>query len=126
MRVLLADGHPKVRHALRMFLAEEPELSIVGEVSGANTLLSEALALKPDLILLEWELRGWPAGKLLSALRALELPARIIVLSWRPETEEAALAAGADGFLSKAEGPEQLLAELRRLTHIKIAQGPQP
>lgn len=115
MRVLLADDHPRVRRALRMFIEEEPGLSIIGEVSEAETLLSQALALQPDIILLEWELEGWPADKLLSALRALGLPTQVIVLSGRPETEHGALAAGADGFVGKADGPEQLLAELRRL-----------
>jgi DNA-binding NarL/FixJ family response regulator len=115
MRVLLADDHPRVRRALRMFIEEEPGLTIIGEVSDAETLLSQALALQPDLILLEWELQGWPAHKLLSALRALELPTQVIVLSRRPESEPGALAAGADGFVGKADGPEQLLAVLRRL-----------
>jgi DNA-binding NarL/FixJ family response regulator len=113
MRVLLADDHPKVRQALRMFVEEEPGLSIVGEASRAESLLSRALALQPDLILLEWELQGWPADKLLSGLRALELPSQVIVLSWRPECEQDALAAGADGFVCKAAGPEPLLALLR-------------
>jgi DNA-binding NarL/FixJ family response regulator len=98
-----------------MFIEEEPGLSIIGEVSEPETLLSQALVLRPDLILLEWELGGWPAGKLLSALSALELPAQVIVLSRRPETEQGALAAGADGFVGKADGPDQLLAVLRRL-----------
>ena len=115
MRVLLADVHPKVRWALRTFIEEEPGLTIVGEVSEANTLLSQAVTLQPDLILLEWELHGWPADKLLSALRALDLPSRVIVLSWRPESEQDALAADADGFVYKADGPEQLLCVLRRL-----------
>jgi DNA-binding NarL/FixJ family response regulator len=113
MRVLLADDHPKVRQALRMFVEEEPGLSIVGEASGAESLLSQALALQPDLILLEWELQGWPADKLISGLRALDLPSQVIVLSWRPECEQDALAAGADGFACKAAGPEPLLALLR-------------
>lgn len=90
-------------------------MTIVGEASGADTLLSQALTLQPDLILLEWELAGWPVDKLLSALRALDLSARVIVLSWQPESEQAAMDAGADGFVSKASGPEELVAALRRL-----------
>lgn len=115
MRVLLADDHPKVRWALRTFIKEEPGWIIVGETSGADTLLSQALVLQPDLILLEWELPGWAGDKLLSALRALDLPSRLIVLSKSSETERLALAAGADAFVSKANGPEQLLAVLHRL-----------
>jgi DNA-binding NarL/FixJ family response regulator len=115
MRVLLADDHPKVRRALRMLIEEQPGLSVVCEVSKADTLLSQALMLQPDLILLEWELQSWPAEKLLNALRALDLPTQVVVLSWRPESERSALEAGADGFVSKAHGPDQLLTLLRRL-----------
>ena len=114
MRVLLADDHPEVRWALRTFIEEVEGLTIVGEVSEANTLLPQALALQPDLILLQWELHGQPGDKLLCALRALDLPARVIVLSWRPESEQDALAAHADGFVCKADGPQQLLTVLQR------------
>lgn len=112
MRVLLADDHPKVRRALRMFMEEESGVRIVGEVSNVEALISQALALQPDLILLEWELQGCPGNNLLCGLRALNLRTHVIVLSWRPECEKDALAAGADGFVSKANGPEQLLAVL--------------
>jgi CheY-like chemotaxis protein len=39
----------------------------------------------------------------------------VIVLSGRPEVRQAALAAGAEAFVSKADAPQQLLAALRRL-----------
>jgi two-component system nitrate/nitrite response regulator NarL len=113
MRVLLADVHPKVRWALRTFIEEEPELTIVGEASEADTLMSQALKLQPDLILLEWELAGRPVHKLVSALRALVLGVQVVVLGSRPESERDALVAGADGFVSKADGPGQLLTVLR-------------
>ena len=51
--------------------------------------------LDPDVILLEWELTGEPADGLLAALRALGLRSKVIVLRNRPESETAALAAGA-------------------------------
>jgi DNA-binding NarL/FixJ family response regulator len=114
MRVLLADDHTWVRWALRTAIGEEPGLTVVGEVSEAENLLSQAQALRPDLILLEWELPGRAADGLLSALRALDSQIGVIVLSQGAESEQAALAAGADAFVSKADPPEQLLNALRR------------
>jgi DNA-binding NarL/FixJ family response regulator len=93
-------------------MRENPELTVVGEASDADALLSQALALQPDLILLEWGLSDRPAGQLLAALRALNPSARVIVLSWRPGSEQDALAAGADRFVSKADGPEELVSAL--------------
>ena len=115
MRVLLADGHTEVRWALRTALKEEPDLTVIGEVSERKDLLAQAQALHPELILLEWELLGQRAGKLLAALYTLNGPVKVIVLSRQAECEQAALAAGADAFVSKADGPEQLLAALRQL-----------
>ncbi|UCC61643.1 MAG: response regulator transcription factor [Anaerolineae bacterium] len=115
MRVLLADDHTQIRWALRTAIREEPGLIVVGEVSEAQDLFSQAKALQPDLILLDWELPGQPADGLLSSLRALDCHPRVLVLSQRRESEKAALAAGADAFVSKADPPEQLLNALRRL-----------
>jgi DNA-binding NarL/FixJ family response regulator len=116
MRVLLADDHPKVRQALRMLIEEEPGLCVACEVSKAEALLSQALALQPDLIVVQWELEGRPGRELLGALRTLGLPTQVVVLSSRPGCEQDALVAGADGFVSKADGPERLLVLLRQLT----------
>jgi two-component system nitrate/nitrite response regulator NarL len=115
MRVLVADDHPKVRWALRTFMQEAPGLIVVGEASDADTLLSQTLALRPDVILLEWELTGMPASKLLPVLHALGFAVQVLVLSWHPGSRQAALDAGADGFASKANGPETLLAALCQL-----------
>jgi DNA-binding response OmpR family regulator len=68
-------------------------------------------AFKPDLVLLDWEFPGRPAAAFLCGLNG---PA-VIVLSRRPEAAGAALAAGAEAFVSKADPPERLLEALRRL-----------
>jgi DNA-binding NarL/FixJ family response regulator len=115
MRVLLADHNSQVRWALRTAIREEPGLIVVGEATEAEALLSQAQALRPDLILLEWELPGQPMEEVLSTLRASSNGCQVIILSRQPECETAALAAGADAFISKAAAPEELLTALRAL-----------
>jgi DNA-binding NarL/FixJ family response regulator len=112
MRILIADSDPRVRRALQMLLEQEPELT-VSESAGLNSLAAQARVFKPDLLLLDWELPGRPAAALLLALGALDVRPRVIALSRRPEAESAALAAGADAFVSKADPPERLLTTLR-------------
>ena len=119
MRVLLADAHPEVRWALRTVIREEPGLTMAGEVSDSEHLLEKAQELKPDLIVLEWELPGQSGEELLADLGSLNHGSRVIVLSSKPEAKQVALAAGADAFVSKANGPEKLLAVLRELVHDK-------
>jgi DNA-binding NarL/FixJ family response regulator len=110
MRILLADNRSKVRFALRVLLEQRPELEIVGEAVDAEDLLTQVQVVCPDLVLLDWRLPSTTAADLLLALRGVCPDLHVIVLSERPETRRAALAAGADAFVSKADPPEQLLA----------------
>jgi DNA-binding NarL/FixJ family response regulator len=121
MRIFLADDQAKVRSALRLLLEHEPGLRVVGETDKVEGLLAHLKAVKPDLILLDWELpdpsvtyaSSDPGSSLLSALRSQCPHLQVIALSGRPEARQAALAAGADAFVSKGDPPERLLSTLR-------------
>lgn len=114
VRILVADNDARVRSALQTLLNQEPEL-VIGECSDLESLMIQVKEFRPDLVLLDWELRGRPATALLFAAHALNFQPKTIVLSGRPECERAALAAGADAFVSKADPPEYLLNTLRKL-----------
>jgi DNA-binding NarL/FixJ family response regulator len=111
---LLADDQPKVRFALRVLLERRSGFEVVGEAVDADDVLAKVRTTGPDLILLEWELPGPVGADLLSALRGICPGLFIVALSGRPEARRAALAAGADAFVSKAEPPERLLATIAR------------
>ena len=113
MRILLADTQAKVRFALRALLEQQPGLIVVGEAVEAKQVLAQVEAAQPDLVLLDWNLRGLAAADLLPALRRICPDLRVIALSARPEMRPAALAAGADAFASKADSPERLLEAIR-------------
>ncbi|MDY7075830.1 MAG: response regulator [Chloroflexota bacterium] len=112
MRILLADNQPKVRFALRVLLERQPGLQVVGEVINAADLLTQAEATHSELVLLGWELPGLAAIGSLPALRRACPHLYVIALSGRPEARRAALAAGADAFVSKGDPPERLLAAI--------------
>ena len=118
MRVLIADDQPQVRSALRLLLKQEPGVAVVGEAENVEEALELATARRPDLVLLDWELPGLRAADLskkaklglLPALRARCPRVKVVALSGRSEARQAALAAGADIFVSKGDPPERLLA----------------
>lgn len=114
VRILVADNDARVRSALQTLLKQEPDL-VIGECSDLESLMLQVKEFKPDLVLLDWELRGRPATALLFAAHTFNFRHKTIVLSGRPECEQAALAAGADAFVSKADPPEYLLNTLRKL-----------
>jgi len=115
MRVLLAVKHPRLRWALRTVLGEEPALTVIREASTYSNLISQATALRPDLILLDWDLMEDPKTGALAALRRIDAQSSIIVVSEQPNLRQAALAAGANAYLCKCDPPDQFLAALRGL-----------
>ena len=112
MRILLADDQSNVRFALRALLERQPGAQVVGEAANAETLLSQVSTACPDLVLLNWGLPGMAADELPPALREACPDLAVIVLSGQPEARRAALAAGADAFVSKTDPPEELLAAI--------------
>jgi DNA-binding NarL/FixJ family response regulator len=129
MLILLADGQPKVRFGLRVLLERQSGFTIVEEADNAEDLLSKAQITHPDLILLGWELPGLDTDETLFALRQACPKPIVIALSGRPEARQAALRAGADAFVSKADPPERLLATISRTCgnpHVlqSVAQAP--
>jgi DNA-binding NarL/FixJ family response regulator len=115
LRVLLADEQPKVLSALRLLLNQVPGFQTVGEACEATSLLDQVRTVRPDLVLLDWELPGLPALNTLSALRANRPNLKVIALSGRPELGGTAITAGADFFVSKIDPPRKLLAALRTI-----------
>jgi two-component system nitrate/nitrite response regulator NarL len=115
MRVVLADNDPRVSSALHMLFGCEPELEIAGEATNTSSLVALSQDVAPDLILLDWELQGPPDAELLSKLRDVLPHTRIVALSGRPESAAAALEAGADAFVSKAEPAYVLMATVMEL-----------
>ena len=123
MRVFIADPRAAIRVALTIFLELEPGLQIVGEASDSAELVPCLAASRPDVVLLEWELLTAPLADVLADLRAQELHPWMVVLSSRPEVQPAAYAAGADGFVSKADLPGRLLTFLRDLALAEARPG---
>ena len=115
--VLLADDQPKVRSALRLLLEQQPDWNIVHEAGNVEEVLNHMEYYCPDVLLLDWELTGLVAEKLIRKARSLCLDLYIIVLSSNPQNKQLALEAGADKFVSKNDPPERLLDAIRSSGH---------
>jgi DNA-binding NarL/FixJ family response regulator len=119
MDVVIADSRPEVRSALRVLLAEEPNVSVTAEAHDVPSLLAIAEVIRPAVVLLDWELadpRPDRVGCAVPADIARVAPStRVIALSARIEAASEALGAGADAFVSKCDTPDRLLITLRNL-----------
>jgi DNA-binding NarL/FixJ family response regulator len=109
MRVLLADHHPEVCSALRLLMEEKAGVNVIGEVNNSHELLGYLNSLRPDLVLLDWELPGTDPVELIKILHILYPELRVIAMSSAPGLREESLKDGATGFICKAEPPEELM-----------------
>src|SRR5579859_3812499 len=112
-RVLVADGDVNVRSALRLLLTRHAEFSVTGVSGDVEDVLHIAALMQPDVILLDWELRGLHTAGRLAQLRSTCPSAAIIALSTHDEARPRVLEAGLAGFVGKSEAPDYLLAALR-------------
>ena len=131
LRLLIIDDHPLFRKGAAQIIAMADEFTLVGEASGGVAGIEMARRHKPDMILLDLNMRDLSGLEVLATLRE-DLPdTRIVMLTVSDEASDlvGALRAGADGYLLKEMEPEELLAKLReaaagqftltaRLTHL--------
>jgi DNA-binding NarL/FixJ family response regulator len=115
MFILLADDQDKVRSALHLLLEQEPACTVTGEAADATGLLRALVVERCDLVFLDWDLPGLPAGELLRLLQLGFPTVKIVVMSTDPGDEQAALAMGVHAFVSKVAPPQQLLALVQNL-----------
>ena len=116
IRVLLADDHPTFLDALELLLGLDGDVEVVGRAADGAEAVDLALALRPDVVLMDVHM---PVVDGVEATRRLrvDLPALPIVMlssSSAAEDLERAHLAGATSYLSKDAGGAAITAELAR------------
>lgn len=108
VRVYLCDDVPDIRRLTRRAFEEDPgkeqpPLEVVGEAGDARTAIAEVAALQPDVVLLDLAMPGMHGLEALPRIKE-EAPATSVVVfsgSSRAQMAAAALAHGADAYISK-------------------------
>jgi DNA-binding NarL/FixJ family response regulator len=113
VRVLLVDDDALVRTGLRMILSSSEE--VVGEAADGSDAVAAVQACRPDVVLMDIRMPGMDGITATSALRRLESPPHVIVLTTFQAGEHvmSAIRAGADGFLLKDTPPNEIVNAVR-------------
>ena len=103
IRILIVDRCRIVREGVRLFLACDQELEIVGEAANGQEALEQVSLLRPDLVLLDVQLPSQDGMTTIAAIRRQLPKAQVVVLSsvLEPTSIAGALRVGAIGYLSK-------------------------
>lgn len=115
IRVFLVDDHKIFRQGMRGLIAEEQDMTIVGEAEDGRDAVIQIVKLKPDIAIMDI---GMPTLNGIEATRQLkkDLPkARVIALSMHMDEKYVAemLRAGAAGYLCKRCEADELLQAIR-------------
>ena len=113
--IVIADDQPDVRSALGFWLEQQAQVWVVGEAVDTASLLDLLRSTTADVVLLDWELPGQPIPDLLRTIHASAPHPKVLAMSSSREVGSIALAAGADAFASKGDGPAALLSAVRPL-----------
>ena len=130
IKVLIADDHTVVRKGIRALLETEPGITVVGEAADGEDAIHRALALKPDVILMDLVMPKLDGVQAIKELREVLPEAKVLVLTSFAEDRRivAAIEAGALGYLLKDSSPEDLVRAIREVhrgessLHPKVAQ----
>ncbi|WP_047287863.1 response regulator [Pseudomonas protegens] len=117
IRLVLADDHEVTRTGFIALLAGNPEFEVVGQARDGEQALALCEQLRPDLAILDIRmplLNGLGAARLLQQ-RQPEVKVVIFTMDDSPDHLEAAVAAGAVGYLLKDASREEVLDALQRV-----------
>ena len=116
--VLLVDDHEIVRRGLQQLLSVEDDITVVGEAGTAGAAVTQALATRPDVAIIDVRL---PDGNGVSVCREIRSsvqppPACLMLTSYSDdEALFGAIMAGASGYMLKQVSGNDLVAAVRTL-----------
>ncbi|MFJ4997997.1 response regulator [Microbacterium sp. NPDC088619] len=115
IRVVLVDDQALFRAGVRMLLASQPDLDVVGEAGNGREAVTLVHATRPDVVLMDIRMPVMDGLAATAEILAQPDPPRIVMLTTFDLDEAAARAIrqGASGFLLKDADPEFLLAAIR-------------
>ncbi|MCU0491541.1 MAG: response regulator transcription factor [Chloroflexaceae bacterium] len=117
IRVLLAEDQTLMRQGLRTILELEPGFAVVGEAANGQEAVERALALRPDIVLMDVQMPHVNGVAATAQLSAALPSTRVIILTTFDLDEYVfdGIKAGARGYLLKDTPASELLAAIRRV-----------
>lgn len=118
IRILLADDHELVRHGLIHIIQEShPDWEIVGEAADGKRALELAVALRPDVVVLDLSMPEVNGIEVTKQLRSSAPGVHVLILTMHAAAPllRQLQRAGASAMLAKSEAPRELVNAMERV-----------
>jgi len=126
IRILIADDHEVVRMGIKALLHQHPQLRVVGEASTGNEAVEQALALQPDVVVMDIRMPGLSGVDACRKIVQQQPNTRVVMLTSFAEDELlfAAIRAGAAGYVLKRIGSDDLVRTITAVARGESALDP--
>jgi len=109
--VLLADDHPVVREGLSAILESADGIAVAGQAGSGEEAVAAAIALRPDLVLLDLRMGGMDGVAATARIREQSPGTRVVIVTTYEDDADImrAIEAGAVGYLLKGSSRHELI-----------------
>ncbi|MFJ4685578.1 response regulator [Streptomyces sp. NPDC091377] len=113
--LLVVDDHPVVRDGLRGMFESAPGFTVLGEAADGVAAVAQALALDPDVVLMDLRMPGGSGVAAIAELTRRGARAKVLVLTTYDTDSDTlpAIEAGATGYLLKDAPRDELFTAVR-------------
>ena len=105
MRLFIVDDSSTARRMLRLVLGDVPQLVVIGEAASGEEALARVAGVRPDVVVMDWQMPGINGVEATSRLLAEHPHLRVVgsTSSGEPQTHQAFLDAGAVAVFAKEQ-----------------------
>lgn len=118
VRLVVVDDHPVVRDGLIGLFGAQPGIEVIGEAANGDEAVAVVTRVEPDVVVMDLRMPGRSGVEATRDLRERSRTSpRILVLTTYDTDQEirSALQAGADGYLLKDAGRDELVRAVREV-----------
>lgn len=109
--VFIADNHSVAREALKRFIENHFNLTVIGEAASGLEVLDMVKSTKPDVVIMDLAMQGLDGIQCIASLRTTNPETKVIALTANedPASIRGCLAAGGRGYVLKGASPNELV-----------------
>jgi len=114
-RILIADDHAVVRQGLKLLINSQPDMTVVGEAADGAGVLQQAVAIRPDIVVMDLSMPGMNGLVATRALKEARPSVEVVALTRHDDETflQEVLRAGASGYVLKQSNPVEFLQAIR-------------